>query len=179
MSVTALHGAPARPPNSFRVDALADFMDQRRSEWSIEPFGAAWIKSVNGDRISGRQIAIKYSVLLHYTRSEYRTAIERGGLREGCFFTPTPYSGCASACAIGLPSPVDTVVAIDPTLMPEWCGPAVAVPSRLAVAEDIWPGGAIEFLCLDKVPIESILHVADVRSCGDAPWDWVRKLRSP
>lgn len=178
MAVPILHSTPGRFPESFRADSLADWVDANRSQWGIEPRGAAWIKSDGGDAISGREIAKKYKTLLHYTRHEFRAAIERDGLFGGCYFTPTPYSACASLSAIGLQAPVDVVVVVDPVSIDEWYGPALAVPSQLDVARDLWPGGAIEFLCPERVPLESILHVAEMRSCSDAPWDWVLHPRS-
>ena len=178
MAVPIQHGPPRRLPEYFRADSLADWIDSDRSDWDIEPRGAAWIESVDGEKISGRDIAKRYKVLLHYTRREHRRIIKNTGLKDHSYFTPTPYSACVSACAIGLPSPVDTVVAVDPASIEHWYGPALAIPSQLDIAENLWPGGAIEFLCPDWIPRENILHIAEILSCGDAPWDWLMNLRS-
>lgn len=179
MAVPIPHGPLWRLPEFFRADSLADWVDSNRSQWEIEPRGAAWLESHGGDMITGREIASRYKTLLHYTRREFKGIIGNDGLKGGCYFTPTPYSACTSVCAIGLPAPADTVVVVDPSAIDEWYGPGLAVPSALDVARDVWPGGAIEFLCLERIPLKNILHVAEMRSCGDVPWDWLLNLRSP
>lgn len=117
---------------------------------------------------SGAQVFDAYGYLLHWTESSVLPLIAASrsvGSLGGVWLTPTAYAACMTPYDLGLNSPRDAVLVVDPRRIPDLWGPGRAAPS--GTAPSLWLGGATEFFVPAPLAVSAIVDVLQVEPCGD------------
>lgn len=153
-----------------RSNALAQLFDHakwgRRATVSPDPAEDLYIK--RAPSVSGTSVAQVYGYLVHYTTWRHvRDILARGylGGPHGCWLTPSPLAACMVPYDLGLDSPRDACLLVDPEQIGELWGPGTVHPKGLH--KSIWRGGGVEFYSPHPLPLHIVKEIHLLEPCGD------------
>lgn len=123
------------------------------------PAGDAWLSGAAVFSWSGQEVFDTFGYLLHFVERQYLPDIFRRfqlGRGAGVWCTPSPTPTELLPYSLGLGSPRDFCLVLDPRLPAphRWWGPGVAPPSSYP---NIWTGGGLEFYTPDVVGTAAIV----------------------
>jgi hypothetical protein len=154
-----------------RVDELTKRLDTLRTGPllpAVAPQPAHFMYLRRVPPVRGADVSATYGYLLHWTDAATLPLIWASGTlgaSAGLWLTPSQYSACLTPYDLGLNSPRDVALVIDPRLIPALWGPGTSGPST--VAPNVWPGGAIEFFIPTSLGLEAIVDIIEAEPCGD------------
>jgi len=154
-----------------RVDDLAFRLDAGRATAGAIPVDArpaAMLRLLGVPPIAGGRVYDVFGYLLHSTVGSRLQAMWESGVvgsGAGVWLTPTAYASCMTPYDLGLDTPRDVVLLIDPRRVPALWGPGTAGSSL--TWPNTWRGGAVEFFSPSPLAASVIVDVLGIEPCGD------------
>jgi hypothetical protein len=156
-----------------RDDELGELLQRYKKDSSgnvlvVHRDTASWLVQNGQGRMTGPEVSAAFGPLLHYTDPDgvrgILAASQIGFSGRGVWLTPVPYASCLAPYDLGLESPRNVCLVVDPEILPELYGPGTAAPSTSFGS--IWRGGGVEFFSTTPVPLSAVRDIVEVSTCG-------------
>lgn len=156
-----------------RVDAVSEAIVTWSAKLPRDSLSAIKIAETRpGSTITGKRMKDRHPLLFHYVSSKRLPKIKSDGIGAPgryVWFTPVAYSACMSPYRLGLPTPRDILLVVDPGYVSNFWGPGTAPEDN---RNDAWRGGGIEYAAIGPVVANAIKMLVTITPCGDIDQTW-------